>query len=122
MGDKAVPVWINVRVVFRANRSQTVPQILIVERDLPLPDKSQFEDKHHNHLSYTAPIPIHTVDADFADPFATHPYVQVVIVTVLVGEDGLPKEVRVKHSRNSILMKESGRWPNGNWLAVAPRM
>jgi TonB family protein len=96
LGDKAVPVWIDVRVVFRANRSQTVPQILIVERDLPLPDKSQFEDKHHNHLSYTAPIPIHTVDADFADPFATHPYVQVAIVTVLVGEDGLPKEVRVK--------------------------
>ena len=94
--DKAVPVWIDVRVVFRANRSQTVPQILIVERDLPFPDKSQFEDKHHNHLSYTAPIPIHTVDADFADPFATHPYVQVAIVTVLVGEDGLPKEVRVK--------------------------
>ena len=96
LGDKPVPVWIDVRVVFRASRSQTVPQILIAERDLPLPDESHFEDKHHNPLSYTAPIPIHTVDADFADPFATHPYVQVAIVTVLVGEDGLPKEVRVK--------------------------
>jgi TonB family protein len=84
-----------VRVVFRADRSQAVPQILITERDLPQPDASQFEDKHHNPLSYTAPIPIHTVDADFVDPFARNPYVQVAIVSVLVGEDGSPKEVRV---------------------------
>jgi TonB family protein len=96
LGDKPVPVWIDVRVVFHANRSQAVPQILITERDLPLPDASQFEDKHHNPLSYTAPIPIHTVDADFVDPFAKNPYVQVAIVSVSVGEDGLPKEVRVK--------------------------
>jgi len=96
LGDKPVPVWIDVRVVFRANRSQAVPQVLIAERDLPLPDESQFVNKHHNPLPYTPPIPIHTVDADFADSFATHPYVQVAIVDVLVGEDGLPKEVRVR--------------------------
>jgi TonB family protein len=95
-GDKPVPVWIDIRVVFRANKSQAVPEVLITERDLPLPDESQFLDKHHNPLSYTAPIPIHTVDADFADPFVTHPWVQEAIVTVQVGEDGLPKEVRVK--------------------------
>ena len=95
LGDIPVPVWIDVRVVFHANRSQAIPQVLITERDLPPPDESQFEDKHHNPLSYTPPIPIHTVDADFADPFATHPYVQVAIVTVLVSEEGLPKEVRV---------------------------
>jgi TonB family protein len=105
--DKPVPVWIDVRVVFRANRSQAVPQVLIAERDLPLPDESQFEANHHNPLSYTAPIPIHTVDADFADPFATHPYVQVAIVTVLVGEDGLPKEVRVKRGLGFGLDKEA---------------
>jgi protein TonB len=40
-------------------------------------------------------MPIHTVDADFADPFVKHPWVQEAIVAVLVGEDGLPKEVRV---------------------------
>jgi TonB family protein len=96
LGDKPVPVWIDIRVVFRASRSQTVPEILITERDLPLPNESQFLDKRHNHLSYTAPIAIHTVDADFSDPFVTHPWVQEAVVTVLVGEDGLPKEVRVK--------------------------
>ena len=96
LGDKPVPVWIDIRVVFRANRSQTVPEVLITERDLPLPDESQFLDKHHNPLSYTEPIAIHTVDADFTDPFVTHPWVQEAVVTVLVGEDGLPKEVRVK--------------------------
>ena len=94
--DKSAPVWIDVRVVFRANHSQTVPEVLITERDLPMPDISQLEDKHHNPLSYTPPFPIHTVDGDFADPFTKHPYVQVAIISVLVGEDGLPKEVRVK--------------------------
>jgi TonB family protein len=96
MGDKPVPVWIDVRVVFHSNRGRAIPQVVIAERDLPLPDLSRFEDKHHNPLSYIEPIPIHVVDADFADPFAKHPYVQEAVVTVLVGEDGLPKEVRVK--------------------------
>jgi TonB family protein len=96
LGGKPVPVWIDVRVVFRANRSQAIPQILITERDLPVPDASKFEDKHHNPLSYTPPFPIHTVDADFADPFVSHPWVQVAIVSVMVGADGLPKNVRVR--------------------------
>jgi hypothetical protein len=95
MAGKPVPVWIDVRVVFRAGHSPAVPEVLIAERDLPLPDESQFVDKHRNPLSYTAPIPIHTVDADFADPFARHPYVQDAVVAVLVSEEGLPKEVRV---------------------------
>jgi TonB family protein len=94
--DQSVPVWIDVRVVFRANRSPALPQILITERDLPVPDASKFEDKHHNPLSYTPPFPLHTVDADFVDPFVSHPWVQVAIVTVIVGADGLPKDVRVK--------------------------
>jgi TonB family protein len=92
---KPVPVWIDIRVVFRASRSLAIPQVLISERDLPPPDESQLEDKHHKPLSYTPPFPIHTVDADFADPFVNHPYVQVALVSVLVGEDGSPKEVRV---------------------------
>jgi TonB family protein len=91
-----VPVWIDVRTVFRANRSETIPEILITERDLPLPDASKFEDKHHNPLSYTPPFPIHTVDADFVDPFVLHPWVQVAIVSVLVGVDGLPADVHVR--------------------------
>jgi TonB family protein len=96
LAGKPVPVWIDVRVVFHADRSSAVPQVVISERDLPLPAESQFEDKHHKPLSYTPPFPIHTVDADFSDPFVKHPYVQVAIVTVLVGEDGLPKDVRVR--------------------------
>jgi TonB-like protein len=96
LGDKPVPVWIDVRVVFYANRSQAVPQVLITERDLPPPNESQLEDKHHKPLSYTPPFPIHTVDADFADPFTKHPYVQVAIVEVLVSEEGLPKEVHIR--------------------------
>jgi TonB family protein len=96
LAGKPVPVWIDVRVVFYANRSQAVPQVLITERDLPAPDASKLEDKHHNPLSYTPPFPIHTVDADFADPFSKHPYVQVAVVEVLVGVDGVPKQVHVR--------------------------
>ena len=95
LGNKPVPVWIDVRVVFHADRSNAIPQVLITERDLAPPDEAKLEDKHHNPLSYTPPFPIHTVDADFADPFAKHPYVQVAVVTVLVSETGLPKEVRI---------------------------
>jgi TonB family protein len=96
LGDRPVPVWIDVRVVFRPNRSQTVPEVLITERDLPVPDASKSEDKHHHPLSYTAPIPVHTVDADFVDPFVKHPWVQVAIVSVMVGADGLPKDVHIR--------------------------
>jgi hypothetical protein len=95
LNGKPVPVWIDCRFVFRSNRGLVYPEVLITERDLPLPDLSRLEDKHHNPLSYAEPIPIHTVDADFNDPFVRHPYVQVALVTVLVGVDGKPKEVRV---------------------------
>jgi TonB family protein len=95
LGDVAVPVWIDVRVVFRNNRSLAIPEVLITERDLPLPDQSQLEDKHHTLRSYTPPFPIHTVDADFADPFARVPYTQVAVVSVQVSEKGIPTDVRV---------------------------
>jgi hypothetical protein len=95
LGDKPVPVWIDVRVVFRADRTQATPQVLITERDFAPPSPAALEDKHGKPLPYTAPIPIHTVDADFVDPFSVHPFVQVAVVDVLVGVDGLPKQARV---------------------------
>lgn len=96
LAGKPVPVWIDVRVIFHADGSEAVPQVLITERDLPPPDPSKLEDHHHHPLSYTPPYPIHIVDADFADPFSKHPFVQVAVVEALVGEDGLPKEVHVR--------------------------
>ena len=96
LAGKPVPVWIDVRVVFHTDHSDAIPQVVIAERDLPPPDESQLEDKHHKPLSYTPPFPIHTVDSDFVDPFVKHPWVQVAVVTVLVGEDGLPKDVHVR--------------------------
>lgn len=96
LAGKPVPVWIDVRVVFRTDLSKTVPETLITERDLPPPDESRLLDKHHRPLPYTPPYVIHSVDADFTDPFAKHPYVQEAIVGVLVSKDGMPKEVRVQ--------------------------
>jgi TonB family protein len=93
---KPVPVWIDVRVVYRANRAQALPEVIITERDLPPPAESFFEDKHHRPADYTPPVLIHTVDAGFADPFIRNPIVQVAIVTVTVGADGLPKAVQIR--------------------------
>ena len=75
MSAKPVPVWVDVRVVFHSDRRPAIPQIVIAERDLPPPDASQMEDRHRNPLANTPPFAIHTVDADFADPFAQHPFV-----------------------------------------------
>jgi TonB family protein len=96
LDGKPVPVWIDVRVVFFPDRTQTTPQILIAERDLAAPPESQFEDKKQKPLSYTPPIPIHTVDADFTDPFAKHPVVMIAVVTAEVGVDGIPKAVHIR--------------------------
>jgi TonB family protein len=96
LAGKPVPVWIDVLVVFYSDHRQTTPRVLIAERDLPPPAESAFVDKHGKPLASTPPVPIHTVDADFADPFAKHPIVTVAIVTVFVGVDGLPKSVRIR--------------------------
>jgi TonB family protein len=93
---RPVPVWVDMRVVFYPDRSRTTPQLFIAERNLPAPPEAQFEDKKQRPLSYTPPILIHTVDADFADPFAKHPLVMVAVVTAVVGVDGLPKNVRIR--------------------------
>src|ERR1700733_4610685 len=96
LAGKPVPVWIDVRVVFRANHAQALPEVLITERDLPSPGESFFEDKHHRPAGYTPPVLIHSVDADFADPFVRDPIVEVATVTVTVGADGLPKAVQLR--------------------------
>jgi len=95
LAGKPVPVWIDVRVVFSSDQSRTTPQVLIAERDLAPPTEFQLEDKNHKPRSYTPPFPIHTVDADFADPFVKVPYIQVAVVSVLVSKEGLPTDVRV---------------------------
>ena len=96
LNRKPVPVWIDVRVVYFADRSKTTPQVVITERDLPVPDDSKFLDKNGNLKSETQPVLIHSVDADYVDPYAKHPVVLVAKVTLLVGVNGEPKDVRVR--------------------------
>jgi TonB family protein len=95
LNGKPVPVWIDVRVVYQANRSKTTPQVLIAEKDLPIPADSTFLDKQGNLKAETLPVLIHTADADFVNPFIKHPYVEIVKVSVVVGTNGDPKEARV---------------------------
>jgi TonB-like protein len=96
LDGKPVPVWVDARVVFRAKQSSVLPELVITERDLPAPRESFFENKKHGPANYTPPVIIHAVDADFADPFAKQPLVQVATVTVTVGIDGLPKAVQLR--------------------------
>jgi TonB family protein len=107
LAGKPVPVWIDVRVVFRANNAQALPEVLITERDLPPPGESFFEDKHHRPAAYTPPVLIHTVDADFADPFVRYPIAEVVTVTVTVGADGSPKAVQLRRGLEPGLDKKA---------------
>lgn len=95
MNGKPVPVWIDVRVVYQADRSKTTPQVVIAERDLPIPDDSKFLDKNGKIKPFTPPVLIHTVDADYVNPFVKHPLVEIAKVSVVVGTDGEPKEARV---------------------------
>jgi len=96
LNGKPVPVWIDVRVVYFADRSKTTPQVVITERDLPVPDDSKFLDKHGNLKTSTEPVLIHSVDADYVDPYAKHPIVEIARVTLVVGTNGEPKDVRVR--------------------------
>lgn len=96
MSGKPVPVWVDVRFVFRSNSGRAFPEVLITERDLAPPTQAQLEDRQHRPRSRTEPILIHTVDADFVNPFSRHPYVQVAVVAVSVNKEGLPQEVRIR--------------------------
>jgi TonB family protein len=101
LGGKPVPVWIDARVVFRAKQSSVLPELVITERDLPAPRESFFEDKKHRPANYTPPVIIRSADADFAEPLAKKPPVQVATVTVTVGADGLPKDATMRRGQGS---------------------
>jgi TonB family protein len=107
LAGKAVPVWIDVRVAFRSNLAQAWPQVLITERDLPSPGESYFTDKRQRPVTYTPPVPIHTVDADFADPYGRDPITLVAHLTVTVGIDGLPQHVQLRRGLTSGLDKKA---------------
>ena len=94
LGGKPVPVRIDVRVPFHSNLAQAVPVVVVAERDLAPPSETAAQLKHPP--SYTPPIPIHMVDADFVDPGAKSVYESVVVVTVTVSAEGLPTEVLLK--------------------------
>jgi TonB family protein len=93
LAGKPVPVRIDVRVPFHTNLTRAVPVVVIAERDL---DPSVAAAKQKHPLSYTPPIPIHMVDADFVDPTVKATYVAVVVVTVTVSTDGLPTKVQLR--------------------------
>jgi len=94
LAGKPVPVRIDVRVPFYANRARAVPVVVISERDLAPPDATAAKQKHPP--SYTPPIPIHMVDADFVDPAVKVAYMAVVVVTVTVSAEGLPTQVQLR--------------------------
>ena len=66
LAGEPVPVWIDVGKSLRRRTPDRLPSADC--RTGPARSRRiEFEDKHHKPLSYTPPIPIHTVDADFTD-------------------------------------------------------
>jgi TonB family protein len=94
LAGKPVPVRIDVRVPFHVSLAQAVPVVVIAERDLAPPIEAAAKQKRPP--SYTPPIPIHMVDADFVDPGVKSVYEAVAIVTVTVSTEGVPTEVLLK--------------------------
>jgi TonB family protein len=93
-GAAPVPVRIDLRVSFHSNGAQAVPAIVIAERDLAPPELTAKQARQAQ--SYTPPIPIHIVDADFFDPAAKSQYDGVALVTVTVNTEGLPVKVQMR--------------------------
>lgn len=91
---KPVPVRIDLRVPFTLAHTQAVPIVVVAERDLAPPQPTEKEREHPP--SYTPPIPIHTVDADFLVPGTNKAFARIALVTVTVGVDGVPTYVHVR--------------------------
>jgi TonB family protein len=88
LNEKPVNVRVAVAVPFRYGIYSSFPVIGVIERDL---------DPHDNdrNLANANPVVIHSVSPSFSTDAIKARYQGVSLVSVLVGEDGLPSDVRV---------------------------
>lgn len=88
LNQQPVPVRTYVRVAFSADRNPALPTIFQLRyRD---PASGAFLDSH--------PTPIHIAEPEYSDEARRKKIQGIVIVSVLVTEEGLPTEMRVDRS------------------------
>ncbi len=92
LAGKPVPVRIDVRVPFYSNHAQAVPTVVIAERDV----EPVMPAEGKKAQSYTPPVLIHMVDAEFVDPTVKPKYEGVALVTAEISAEGVPTAVRIR--------------------------
>jgi TonB family protein len=88
LNGKPVAVRVGVAVPFQYGKYPSTPVIGVFERDLDPNNQSQ-------HFSNASPIVIHTASWSLSTNAIHAKYQGVSLVSVMVGEDGLPGEPRV---------------------------
>jgi TonB family protein len=92
-----VAVRIGVAVAFHLDKNPSNPMIAVLERDLDHSDAgpSATTKPKVGHPEDTSPLLIHAAEATPWIPALKEKYRGVVVVSALVGEDGLTSDVRV---------------------------
>jgi TonB family protein len=93
LDGKAVPVRIWAEVAFDAGHRQALPELVVMERDVSPADS--LKRAGAADPANRPPVLIHMVEASLPIPGRKPKYVGLVLVSALVGEDGVPREVRV---------------------------
>jgi TonB family protein len=88
LNQQAIPVRTRIRVNFSADRSPAIP--VIFQLKYRNPEDGTLLDSH--------PIATHSVDPQYSDEARRKKIQGNVIVSVLVGEDGLPTQMRIEKS------------------------
>jgi TonB family protein len=81
LGQKPVPVRVEVRVHFSPDRSPAIPQVM-----------------HNSGPQGTPPMVMHSVDPEYSKEARRKKITGIVIVSTLINEQGLPTDVRVEKS------------------------
>jgi TonB family protein len=86
--NQSIPVRVHVRVDFTADHSPAIPELLLPKYRNP-GDSSNYDQP---------PVPIHQVNAEFSDEARRKRITGVVMISLLVGIDGVPTDLHVMKS------------------------
>jgi TonB family protein len=86
--EQPVPVRIRARVLFAADRSQAIPVLLV----------PKYASEGGAGTYDKPPVPIYQQDAEFSDEARRKRISGVVLISLLVGTDGLPTDLQVVKS------------------------
>jgi TonB family protein len=88
LNKQPVPVRVRVRVLFSSDRSPAIPTLLL----------QKYRNPGSRQDCDQPPVPIHWGEADFSDEARRNRVSGVVSISLMVGTDGLPSDLRVERS------------------------